>query len=32
VEADWIKEMQGKGLDGTKLVAEARAIIDKYNK
>lgn len=32
VESDWIKEMQGKGLDGAKLVAEARAIIDKYNK
>jgi TRAP-type transport system periplasmic protein len=32
VETDWIKEMQGKGLDGAKLIAEARTLIDKYNK
>jgi TRAP-type transport system periplasmic protein len=27
VEADWIKEVQGKNIDGAKLVAEARALI-----
>src|SRR5690606_12294960 len=32
VEADWIKEMQGKKIDGAKLVAEARASLAKYNK
>jgi hypothetical protein len=32
VESDWIKEMQGKGVDGAKLVAEARAMIDKHSK
>jgi TRAP-type transport system periplasmic protein len=32
VEADWIKEMAGKGIDGPRLIAEARAAIDKYNK
>ncbi|TAG27349.1 MAG: twin-arginine translocation signal domain-containing protein [Burkholderiales bacterium] len=32
VETDWIKEMQGKGIDGPKLIAEARAAIDKYSK
>ena len=32
VEADWIKEVQGKNIDGTKLVAEARALIAKQSK
>ncbi|MBW0172751.1 MAG: TRAP transporter substrate-binding protein [Hydrogenophaga sp.] len=32
VEADWVKEMQGKNLDGAKLVAEARAAIAKHSK
>jgi TRAP-type transport system periplasmic protein len=32
VETDWIKEMQGKGIDGAKLIAEARSLIEKYNK
>ncbi len=32
VEADWIKEMQGKNIDGAKLVAEARALIAKHAK
>ncbi|QHE76070.1 TRAP transporter substrate-binding protein [Hydrogenophaga sp. PBL-H3] len=27
VEADWVKEVQGKNIDGAKLVAEARALI-----
>lgn len=32
VEADWVKEMQGKKIDGAKLVAAARATMDKYAK
>ncbi len=32
VEADWVKEVQGKGIDGAKLVAEARALIAKQAK
>lgn len=32
VEADWIKEVQGKNIDGAKLVAEARALIAKHSK
>lgn len=32
VQADWIKEVQGKKLDGAKLVADARALIAKHNK
>lgn len=32
VEADWIAEMKGKGIDGAKLASEARALIDKYSK
>ena len=32
VEADWVKEMQGKKLDGAQLVAEARALIAKHSK
>jgi TRAP-type transport system periplasmic protein len=30
VEADWVKEVQGKKIDGAKLVAEARALLAKY--
>ncbi len=32
VEADWLKDMQGKNIDGSKLVSEARALISKYEK
>lgn len=32
VEGDWIKEVQGKNIDGAKLVAEARALIAKHTK
>ncbi|MDP2263697.1 MAG: TRAP transporter substrate-binding protein [Hydrogenophaga sp.] len=32
VETDWVNEMKGKNIDGAKLVAEARALIDKYSK
>lgn len=32
VESDWVKEMQGKNIDGAKLVSEARATIGKYAK
>jgi TRAP-type C4-dicarboxylate transport system substrate-binding protein len=32
VETEWIAEMQGKNIDGAKLVAEARALISKYAK
>jgi TRAP-type C4-dicarboxylate transport system substrate-binding protein len=32
VETDWVEEMKGKGIDGAKLAAEARALIDKYSK
>jgi len=32
VESDWIKEMQGKGIDGAKLLAEAKALIAQYEK
>jgi TRAP-type C4-dicarboxylate transport system substrate-binding protein len=32
VQADWIKEVQGKKLDGAKLVADARALIAKHSK
>ena len=32
VEADWVKEMQGKNSDGAKLAAEARALVDKFAK
>lgn len=28
----WLKEMEGKGIDGKKLLAEARALVDKYTK
>lgn len=32
VETDWVNEMKGKNIDGAKLVAEARSLIDKYSK
>ncbi len=32
VETDWINEVKGKGIDGAKLVSEARALIAKYSK
>lgn len=32
VETDWVNEMKGKGIDGAKLAAEARALIEKYSK
>jgi TRAP-type C4-dicarboxylate transport system substrate-binding protein len=31
VETDWVNEMKGKGLDGAKLVAEARALIGQHS-
>jgi len=31
-EADWVKEVQGKKIDGAKLVAEARALLAKHSK
>ena len=30
IEADWVKEMNGKGFDGAKLVEDAKAAIDTY--
>ncbi|PZO13234.1 MAG: C4-dicarboxylate ABC transporter [Burkholderiales bacterium] len=32
VEADWIKEVQGKNIDGAKLVSEARALLAKHTR
>ena len=32
VETDWVAEMKGKNIDGAKLVAEARALIAKYQR
>ena len=32
VESDWIKEMQAKGIDGARLLAEAKELIAKYDK
>ena len=32
VETDWVNEMKGKGIDGAKLAAEARALIEKHSK
>ena len=32
VETDWINEVKGKGIDGAKLAAEARALIEKHSK
>ncbi len=31
VEADWLNEMRGRGIDGAKLAAEARALIAKHS-
>ncbi|TDQ44769.1 TRAP transporter substrate-binding protein [Tepidicella xavieri] len=31
VEADWVNEMRGRGIDGAKLAAEARALIAKHS-
>lgn len=32
VETDWINEVKGKGIDGAKLAAEARALIKKHQR
>ena len=32
VETDWVNEMKGKGIDGEKLAAEARALIEKHSR
>ena len=32
VETDWVNEVKGKGIDGAKLVSEARALMAKYSK
>ncbi len=32
VETDWVGEMKGKGIDGAKLAADARALVAKYAK
>ncbi|MCB4366027.1 TRAP transporter substrate-binding protein [Hydrogenophaga taeniospiralis] len=32
VESDWVKDMQSKNIDGSKLVSEAKALISKYEK
>ncbi|HEY9094618.1 MAG TPA: TRAP transporter substrate-binding protein [Hydrogenophaga sp.] len=32
VEADWIKDMKAKNIDGAKLVEEAKALVVKYDK
>ena len=32
VEADWVNDVKAKGIDGTKLAADARARMDKYAK
>jgi len=32
VEADWVKEVGRKGIDGAKLVTEARALIKKHQR
>jgi len=32
VESDWIKDMQSKGVDGARLVSEAKALIARYEK
>ncbi|MCB2016906.1 MAG: TRAP transporter substrate-binding protein [Hydrogenophaga sp.] len=32
VESEWIKSMQDKGVDGARLVSEAKALIAKYDK
>ena len=32
VESDWVKDMQGKNIDGAKLVSSARSLIAKHSK
>ncbi|MEZ5662160.1 MAG: TRAP transporter substrate-binding protein [Burkholderiaceae bacterium] len=32
VEADWVKEMSGKGIDGARLIKQAQAAVGKYAK
>ena len=32
VTAAWIEQMKGKGIDGAKLIAAAKALVAKYNK
>lgn len=32
VESDWVKEMSSKGIDGARLVSEARELVSKYDK
>ena len=32
VETDWVNEVKGKGIDGAKLVSEAKALMAKYSK
>jgi TRAP-type transport system periplasmic protein len=32
VESEWVKEMQAKNVDGARLVAEAKALISRYEK
>ncbi|MBS3998612.1 MAG: TRAP transporter substrate-binding protein [Hydrogenophaga sp.] len=32
VESEWVKDMQSKNVDGARLVAEAKALISKYDK
>ncbi len=32
VETDWVNEVKGKGIDGAKLVSEARTLMSKYAK
>jgi TRAP-type C4-dicarboxylate transport system substrate-binding protein len=32
VETDWVNDVKGKGIDGAKLAADARSLIDRYAK
>lgn len=32
VEAEWVKEMQSKNIDGARLLAEAKALVQQYDK
>ena len=32
VESDWVNEVKGKGIDGARLLAEAKAAMAKYSK
>ncbi len=32
VESDWVKEVSGKGIDGARLLSEAKASMAKYTK